>query len=141
MAKRQNSPFVLITPEDISNLSPAERNALLAAQTGCDTTVLIKFGQTVNDALTSSDCGTDDGSFGDFYAFEGAAGQQVTVALGSSAFDTYLFLASEDGSFLVSDDDGGGKIDIAIYRPNEGNWYLLRSRDGSTVARFGVGGR
>ena len=36
------------------------------------------------------------------------------------------------------DFDGDGKADQSVFRPNEGNWYLLRSQQGSTGFNFGL---
>ncbi len=36
------------------------------------------------------------------------------------------------------DYDFDGKADVSVYRPSEGNWYLLRSRDGFSAVKWGV---
>jgi hypothetical protein len=69
--------------------------------------VNINPGQTVNGALSTSNCKLSDGSYFNTYAFDGSAGQQVAITMSSSTFDTFLILAAPDGSVLEVDDDGG----------------------------------
>jgi hypothetical protein len=40
---------------------------------------------------------------------------------------------------VPADYDGDRKADIAVFRPLEGNWYIINSSNGSNVMR-GVGG-
>lgn len=74
----------------------------------------ISIGQTVNGNLTTNACPFGDGSFYDVYSFSATAGQQVSVLMTSTAFDTYLFLNNPDGSNLAQDDDGGGGTNSRI---------------------------
>ncbi len=37
-----------------------------------------------------------------------------------------------------SDFDGDGRTDISVFRPSEGNWYLLRSTEGFGVLNWGL---
>ena len=37
-----------------------------------------------------------------------------------------------------ADFDGDGKSDLSVYRPNEGNWYLLRSTAGFNITSWGL---
>ncbi len=73
----------------------------------CTMRVPIALGQTINGTLAAGDCALDDGTFIDFYSFNGTAGQPVSVSLTSSAFDTYLFLLDPDGNILEENDDSG----------------------------------
>jgi Lamin Tail Domain len=66
--------------------------ALAPDSTSCPTKTPISPGQTINGTLATSDCPLGDGSFYDEYTFNATAGQQVSVAMSSTAFDTYLFL-------------------------------------------------
>jgi hypothetical protein len=127
LAKRQNSRLMLITLEQSAKASQEELNNLLSAQGPCDTAVSLNTGQSVNAQLSSSDCRLDDGSYADFYAFNGTQGQQITVSMNSNAFDTYLGLANEDGSFVREDDDGGGGTNSRIVAtlPASGLYIIL----------------
>jgi subtilisin len=88
----------------------------LTAQTadGCSTITPIAFGQTLNGSLSGTDCRFSDNSLFDKYSFTGTAGQQVSISLSSSSFDTLLFLLRPDGTLLASDDDGGGGTNSRI---------------------------
>jgi hypothetical protein len=104
----QVGPFLLLTPDDLKG------ELLKIAGDPCNQAAPIGFGQTINGSLTSSDCRLDDNSYADFYTFSGTQGQQVTINLSSGAFDTYLGLANESGTFVVEDDDGGGGTNSRI---------------------------
>jgi hypothetical protein len=66
--------------------------------------------------------------------------------------DATFYVKRSNGGFLVKqwglatdvpvpgDYDGDGLTDIAIFRPSEGNWYVLRSSDQqSVVTAWGAG--
>jgi len=81
---------------------------------------------TISGSLASTDCrsslrGNLD-RYADRYSFIGTAGQQVAIALSSSAFDTYLYLVPPSGS-TVGDDDGGGGTNSRI--PAGSGYYTL----------------
>ncbi|MGB3404601.1 MAG: trypsin-like peptidase domain-containing protein [Microcoleaceae cyanobacterium] len=68
-----------------------------------------------------------DNSFYDIYAFEGTAGQQVTIEMTSDEIDSYLILLDADGSELAQDDDSGGEKNakISITLPTDGTYTFL----------------
>ncbi len=107
-------------------IAPSEQKELNLGDP-CNTAAPITFGETVNGALSSTDCRLDDFSYADFYIFNGTAGQQVTINLSSSAFDTYLGLANLTGTFIVEDNDGGGGTNSRIIAnlPETGQYIIL----------------
>ena len=94
--------------EGFSRATWAKRGLLLATclhligLTHCDRrprSAPIAVGQTVNSQLERGDH-TDvfaDGSYADLYEISLTAGQQITVELSSSTFDTYLSLMRGPG--------------------------------------------
>lgn len=86
----------------------------------------INIGNSVFGSLTTGDCrsplrGTS--YYADRYAFIGSAGQTVTVSLGSSTMDTYLYLKDPFGQVYQDDDSGGGTDSrIQITLPASGTY-------------------
>ncbi len=63
-------------------------------------TELIEYREPIQGTLSSSE--------GDYYSFQGTAGDYVNIILESSAFDTYLELYDPAGALVMSNDDAGG---------------------------------
>ncbi|MEK6283137.1 MAG: InlB B-repeat-containing protein [Acidobacteriota bacterium] len=91
----------------------------------------IAYGQTLGGTVTSSDCPYEAGWYFDDYSFSGTAGQQISAAMASTSFDTFLVLLAPDGSLLEYDDDSGGGTNS--YIPTEGGFYTLPSSGTFTV--------
>lgn len=74
---------------------------------------------------------TIDGEFTDeapafAYTFEGESGQLITATLAAPVVDTYLVLADEDGTILMTNDDGAGSLDARLtYAAEAGVTYTL----------------
>ncbi|HEY0083089.1 MAG TPA: carboxypeptidase regulatory-like domain-containing protein, partial [Pyrinomonadaceae bacterium] len=104
-------PGYNFTPTSIniaSLTSDQVANFTAARSTACAQNQPITFGQTVSGTLANGDCQNpveNDGSLVDEYIFNGTAGQQVTITMQSSAFDTVLYLLGPDGSQLAFNDD------------------------------------
>lgn len=92
----------------------------------CDHFGAISCGQTLNGTLTNQDCELNDGSFIDFWEFQGTNGQTVTVTLTSGDTDSYLFLLDPDSDTVAQSDSGGGGTNARIsYNLNAtGAWAL-----------------
>jgi Bacterial pre-peptidase C-terminal domain len=87
----------------------------------------ISCGATVSGSLTMDDCVFSDNSYYDLWGFTGTAGQQITITLSSSAFDTIALLySSGGGSPIASDDDGGGGTNslLVFTLPSSGTYYI-----------------
>ncbi len=126
-AKRSNAPFVLVTPEDLAKASGGENESVSALSDPCEMAVAIDIGQVIGNALNNTDCRLDDGSWADFYVFNGNQGQQIRIFMNSSSIDSYLGLANESGTFVVEDDDSGGGLSALITAtlPETGTYIIL----------------
>ncbi|MGH9941632.1 MAG: pre-peptidase C-terminal domain-containing protein [Pyrinomonadaceae bacterium] len=108
---------------------------------GCNPVGPINFGQTINGALSTSDCRLPDNSYFDVYTFAASAGQQVTISMSSSSFDTYLVLLDAADEFIAEDDDGGGGTNsrISVTLPAGGTYSIIaNSFDPNTTGSYSV---
>ncbi len=112
----------------------AEASPQMPFGSGCPRTP-IDFGQTINGALSTTDCvflpGTRGGSYFDAYSFNGIAGQNIAISMSSTNFDTYLYLQAPNGSFIAEDDDGGDNTNSRI--PPDGGFITLPANGTYTI--------
>jgi len=110
----------------------------------------INFGQTINGSLSTLDCRSPARGgqyYADQYTFSGTAGQGIAITMSSSSFDTYLYLKGTTGSYIASDDDGGGGTNSRIPAlsgfftlPTTGTYTIeTTSFDQNTTGNYSVG--
>lgn len=100
-----------------------------AQNIGACAPVQISAGQTASGNLGANGCrslarGTD--YFAIRYSFNAPAGTQISIALGSLDFDTYLYLIGPGGTVVAKGDDNDGGSDSRIPRAS-GLFTLLES--------------
>lgn len=98
---------------------------LLVSQMGennCATTLTTGIGQIADGSLANSDCRSalGTGSYVDRYTFNAQAGQQFSIRLTSSVFDTFLMLYGPDGKVIDFNDDSNYATDSTV--PPEVAW-------------------
>lgn len=96
---------------------------------GC-TASPIALGQNINGSLSTSDC-IISGKYYDAYQFTGSAGQQVAVAVNSSAFDPYVVLLNSSGAILDEDDNSGSGSNARI--PGTSGYFTLPANGTYTI--------
>jgi hypothetical protein len=89
---------------------------------GCPSTT-IAIGQTINATLTTGCVFTGTSRYVDPYNFTGNAGQQIVIAMSSTAFDTFLFLDNPNNQTIAQNDDGGGGTNSRI--PANAGFFTL----------------
>jgi FG-GAP-like repeat/Bacterial pre-peptidase C-terminal domain len=96
----------------------------LATNAAC-TMSAITYNQTTNGALATSDCPVNLGGepfYTDLYTFNGIAGQQISIAMNSTAVNSYLILHTPSGAGSFEDDNSGGGNNARI--PTSGTFTL-----------------
>lgn len=80
----------------------------------CDPAGEVAPGDTVTEALSTTDCAFPDGRYGDLWTMRLDSSLTVTVRLESDKIDPYLVLADSAGSVIAEDDDSGTGFNAAL---------------------------
>jgi hypothetical protein len=110
----------------------------LAASPAC-AQVALQAGATISGSITDNDMTLTDRSKFDEYTYRGRRGEQLTITMRSSDFDTFLYVGRMTGdrwNLLTSDDDGGGGTNsrIVVVLPDDGE-YVIRANALSAEGR------
>ena len=111
--------------------------AITVAPAAPGRTARIALGQRLAGRLERGDQTREDGSPQDTWEFDGRAGQDVTLELRSSAFDTYLELRDPAGAIVAENDDGLGEGTdsfIAARLPRAGRYRVVVRGYGETAS-------
>jgi hypothetical protein len=119
--------YTIIASAFSARVTGSYQVAVINNPNGCPVTPIV-YGQTLNGALTTSDCGADSTHYADSYTFFGLANQPVAIRMSSTAVDSFLYLIRPDGALVTFDDDGGGGNDARI--PPGSNSFLLLPQNG-----------
>ena len=89
----------------------------------------ISCGATVSGSLTTDDCVFTDNTYYDLWGFSGTAGQQVTITLTSSVFDTWVLLYGAAGGTPIAENDndpagGTNNSRLVFMLPSTGNYFI-----------------
>jgi hypothetical protein len=97
----------------------------------------IDLGQTVTGSLASDDPSVADGRSGQAWAFEGVAGQRVTIHLAAD-YDAYLYLVGPGITEPIGDDDSGGGTNSQIETtlPGTGTYRIIASSFSSGTGAY-----
>jgi len=150
---------VMVTSYEVGETGPYELSistgtAAPTAERGRDV-IALYMEQPQSGQLAAGDGQLDNGEYHDIYVFDGQAGQNVSVDLRSSQFDTYLILLTPSGEDIQNDDHEGSRsqsrIDVTLqesgryrvvatsYGANETGAYeiAVRGTTGAAVAQAG----
>jgi hypothetical protein len=105
---------------------PSKGAALFEKATNACALHAIQCGQTVSDTLSTSDCALNDGSYADYWDFQGTPGQDITVTMRSTSVDSYLALLDPQNIDVAENDNGAGGNDarITFRLDRTGNWAI-----------------
>ena len=122
-ATTENTETATETPETTATEQDTENTIAI------NNSNLISLPFNQNGALETGDSQLpNDSSFYDMYAFQGNAGQSITISLESQEFDTYLFLLDPDNEQIAENDDiseNNKNSAITITLPASGTYRVI----------------
>lgn len=88
----------------------------------------LEFNRRVSDRLSPQDIPTGEGGFARDYVITLKAGEQIRIALASTAFDPIVSLLAADGSTVAENDDGpdGSRNAWLLMEVAEAGRYTVR---------------
>jgi hypothetical protein len=138
-----NSRMTLVLPDDgqyviraneVGTKTGAYTLSLTERQPGPATATPhpIEPNQEVTGTLSDEDPSGEDGSFYDYWTYQGRAGERLRITMTSEAFDAFVSIGTVDGSSyneLAGNDDGpdGTNSLLEFTLPNDGV-YVIRAK-------------
>lgn len=94
----------------------------------------------IKDTLSDKDIPTGKKGFAKDYSVKLAKGDNVTIAVSSENFDTFVSLIAADGSVIEENDDGpdGSTNSVLITRITRTEPYIIRVRAAGENKAFGA---
>jgi hypothetical protein len=102
--------------------------AAASAHAQCATSTLTCPSNAVAASLTSDDCVASDNSSFDLWQFAGTAGDEVTIEMHATAFDTYAVLLNPAGVPVFDAEDlSSASTDSRMHLtlPESGTWTIV----------------
>jgi plastocyanin len=87
----------------------------------------ISLGQTINGTLSASDFKRPDNSYVDAFAYQGHAGETVTITMRAPGFDAWLLVDEPNGPYREHDDDSavGTDAQLNVTLPRDGTYLIV----------------
>jgi hypothetical protein len=127
--------FISIAPATL--FAVALSTVVASAQVPLYKPIPLSVGNPVKEMLSDKDIPTGQGGFARDYVVSLSGGEQVTIALESANFDTFVSLLAADGSPIGENDDepNGSTNSLLVVRiPDSGNYIVRVQASGKTKA-------
>jgi hypothetical protein len=129
--------FRLISIAPVTLVAVGLSTLVASAQVQLYKPIPLQVGNQIKDTLSEKDIPTGKKGFARDYVVSLSAGDQVTIAVESASFDTFVSLLAADGSPAGENDDNpdGGTNSLLVVRiPNSGSYIVRVQASGETKA-------